>query len=246
MRITISGNKASPRAKLRKRALEDMQSRTIPAGRFGEWLQQMRRSLRDDGGTDVPCGDCVGCCVSAYYIPLRTGDRQALPHIPQEFVITVNGQPSGHTMMGYRADGSCPMLHDKLCSIYEQRPQTCRDYDCRIFAAAGIAAGGEDKSVINERVSAWRFTYGDESERQAHEAVAAAARFIQNNGAHFPGGRAPTASTGIAVLAIKSYAVFLDADLTGKSPTDIARAIVQASGEFDAEAPLATRARAGE
>ena len=30
------------------------------------------------------------------------------------------------------------MLIDNQCSIYEHRPRTCRTYDCRVFAAAGL------------------------------------------------------------------------------------------------------------
>ncbi|MFA6001077.1 MAG: hypothetical protein WC828_03075 [Thermoleophilia bacterium] len=42
-------------------------------------------------------------------------------------------------------DGCCPMLIDGGCSIYEHRPLTCRIYDSRVFAAAGIVAGGDDR-----------------------------------------------------------------------------------------------------
>ena len=30
-----------------------------------------------------------------------------------------------------RADGGCAMLVDGECSIYETRPQACRQFDCR-------------------------------------------------------------------------------------------------------------------
>lgn len=125
------------------------------------------------------------------------------------------------------------MLKAGNCSIYEQRPQTCRDYDCRIFAAAGIEAG-RGKSVINQRVREWRFSYPTEQDRRAHNAVLAAASFIQKKKSSFPGERAPTASTGIAVLAIKVYAVFLEADVQTKSDAEIATAIIDASRQFDA------------
>jgi uncharacterized protein len=126
------------------------------------------------------------------------------------------------------------MLTANRCTIYVDRPQTCRDYDCRIFAAAGIDAGGSDKHVINRRVRAWCFTYSTEEERLTHDAVRRAARFIQERKESFPGGRAPTAPTGIAVLAVKAYGVFLDPRLREKSDTQIAMAIVEASGAFDA------------
>ena len=192
----------------------------------------MRASLHGDAGTDVPCGDCVGCCVSSYYIPVRPQDWQARTSIPDEFLLTADGQPPGHYMMKYREDGTCPMLDHGQCSIYSQRPQTCRDYDCRIFAAAGLLPGGPEKRVINDRVTAWRFDYPEPADRIAHDAVLAAATFIREHRDAFPGGRAPTAPTGIAVLAVKSYRVFLEPRLPGAA--DIAQAIIAESRRFDA------------
>jgi len=209
-------------------------SRTVAAGTFLVWLEQARAALRGDAGSDVPCGDCVGCCVSSYFIPIRPQDTAALANIPDEVLVVAPGQPAGHKMMGYREDGTCPMLSAGRCSIYLHRPQTCRDYDCRIFAAAGIDAGGPDKSVINNRVRSWRFAYATAADREAHEAVQAAATFIRKHRADFPGGRAPTAPTGIAVLAVKTYRVFLDPELGTRSPTSIAMSIIKASGAFDA------------
>lgn len=140
----------------------------------------------------------------------------------------------GQRMMGYRENGHCPMLSEGKCTIYAHRPQTCRDYDCRVFAAAGIDAGGPDKSVINERVRSWEFSYPSEDDRRAHEAVKSAATFIQKNRESFPGGRAPTAPTGIAVLALKAYPVFLEANAERQPDVEIASAIVEASRAFDA------------
>lgn len=209
------------------------QSSHIDAGLFGDWLVQMRASLRGDAGTVVPCGDCRGCCVSSYYIPVRPQDIEARARIPEQYLIAPAGQPPGHLMMKYLEDGTCPMLRQGNCSIYEHRPQTCRDYDCRIFAAAGIEAGGADKPVINRRVSEWRFRYASAADRQMHAAVTAAAAFIRQRRDAFPGGRSPTAPTGIAVLAIKAYAVFLDPQVSQREPGDIARAIIAESRRFD-------------
>jgi uncharacterized protein len=209
-------------------------SEQVAAGAFGQWLSEMRAALRGEGGTDVPCGDCVGCCVSSYYIPVRSQDKDAIAAIPADQLIHAPGQPSGHFMMGYREDGTCPMLNCGKCSIYHARPQTCRDYDCRIFAAAGIDAGSSDKDVINHRVRSWRFTYESADEEKSHEAIRTAATFIQTNAASFPGKRAPTAPTGIAVLAVKSYAIFLSGTWAERPAAEVAAAIVDASGKFDA------------
>jgi Fe-S-cluster containining protein len=206
---------------------------TVPAGSFLQWLSQMRPSLLSDAGSDVPCGTCVGCCVSAYHIPIRPQDARARASIPREFLVTAPGQPADHAMMKYLDDGTCPMLSAGRCTIYDRRPQTCRDYDCRIFAAAGIDAG-PGKPVINKRVHEWRFDYPTRADREAHDAVLTAATFIREKRSAFPGGRAPTAPTGIAVLAIKAYQVFLSADVASKTDEQIAREIIQASREFEA------------
>jgi uncharacterized protein len=208
--------------------------KVIAAGSFSVWLTQFRASLRGDDGSDVPCGDCVGCCVSSYFIPVRPSDRGAIARIPAELLVHSPGAPSGHAMMGYLDDGKCPMLNAGQCSIYADRPQTCRDYDCRIFAAAGIDAGGPDKHVINRRVHEWRFEYASLADELAHDAIRRTAQFVQQRKSSFPGGRAPTAPTGVAVLAIKAYGVFLDENVHAKSDTEIALAIIAASGAFDA------------
>ncbi len=134
--------------------------------------------------------------------------------------------------MAARADGTCPMLCNNECTIYQSRPQTCRDYDCRVFAAAGLAAGGADKVVINRRVREWRFSYPAESDRRAHAAVKAAAAFIAAKRSSFPGQRVPTGPTGIAVLACETYAVFLEPGIEERPDTEVARLILATSREF--------------
>lgn len=203
----------------------------IAAGAFSAWLSQARESLRGNGGMEVACGDCVGCCTSSYSVQLRPEDHRALARIPVELLFNPPGFPSGHMTMASLPNGACPMLDAGKCSIYDVRPQTCLDYDCRIFAAAGIEAGA-GKTVINQRVREWRFDYPTDEDRLAHEAVRSAAAFIKERSDSFPG-RVPSAPMGVAVLAIKAYEVFLDANVAAKSDREIARAIVDDSRKFD-------------
>ncbi len=130
------------------------------------------------------------------------------------------------------------MLSCGQCTIYAQRPQTCRDYDCRVFTAAGMEAGGADKAVINRRVREWRFQFSLEQDRQAHEAIKAAAHFIRDRPRAFRTGHRAANPLGIAALALRVYPVFLPPgppDL----PADIARAIVAAGRDVRARrAPL--------
>ena len=101
---------------------------------------------------DVACGNCVGCCTSSYYIKVRAKESRALAAIDPRH-LEPEPTAAGDRIMGFAANGHCHMFVNGGCSIYADRPETCRAYDCRVFAAAGIPAGGDDKSVINERVA---------------------------------------------------------------------------------------------
>ncbi len=206
---------------------------SVAAGPFGAWLARARAALRGEAGNDVPCGDCVGCCTSSYYIPLRPRDVAVLEQVPAAFLARSQNRPESHWLMGYRPDGHCPMFAGQGCSVYAMRPQTCRDYDCRVFAAAGIDAGNSDKETINRRVRAWVFTYTNDAEREAHAAVRQAALFIHANRDLFPGGFVPATAMGVAVLAIKVYSVFLTVSSEIEPSARIARAIIDASDAFD-------------
>jgi len=209
---------------------------TIDAGDFDAWLEGMIASLRGEAGSEVPCGSCVGCCVSSYHVPLRPVDRVARARVPASALVEAPGLPAGHAMMGYGPDGHCPLFDGSGCTIYRDRPQACRDYDCRIFAAAGLVAGGEEKRVINERVRAWRFSHAGSDSRRRHEAIRAAAAFIRDRWQAFPGLCAPTAPTGIAVLALKSHGVFLDPFHERLTDEERAHAILRAARDFDRRA----------
>lgn len=204
----------------------------VAAGPFSVWLRNMRRSLKGNEGMDVPCGDCVGCCVSGYSLQLRPEDHQAAARIPATFIVSAAGFAKGNLTVRALENGLCPMLDDGKCSIYSVRPQTCLDYDCRIFAAAGIDAGGEDKVVINKRVREWRFSYPVRSDELEHAAVRAAAAFIRDYRDSFTV-RVPAGPMGIAVFAIKAYEVFLDPAIGAKSEIEVARAMLDAARRFD-------------
>jgi len=204
----------------------------IDAGDFGAWLTQARAVLQGSAGAKVPCGDCTGCCTSSYSIEVRPHDAAALERIPATALFRSLASAAGNWTMRPNADGTCPMLSCDQCSIYAQRPQTCLDYDCRVFAAAGIEAGGTDKEVINRRVREWRFQFATDEDRRAHEAIKAAAAFIRATRAHFPPGTAPANPLGVAALALRVYAVFL-APGPAQNAADTVRAVLAAGAAFD-------------
>ena len=201
----------------------------LSAGNFSEWLRDMRAALASRGGMNVACGDCRGCCVSSYYVKVRANETAALARIgAANLEAGPPGDPEAR-LMGYQANGHCLMLRDGNCSIYSDRPETCRSYDCRVFTAAGMNAG-PDKPVINQRVARWRFDYPGESDLAEHRAVTAAANYLRQHPVRFPGGHVPSRPSEVAVLAVKAYTVFLDPPA---SDAGISAAITQTVREFD-------------
>lgn len=202
---------------------------SLPAGKFSDWLRAMRSALAGGKGMDVACGDCVGCCTSSYLIKVRAHETETLRHVRDEHLAPAPGAGNGAVYLSFDEHGACPMFDGRGCSIYSSRPETCRTYDCRVFAAAGLQAG-KDKPVINDRIARWAFEYPTDADAREQNAVTAAANFLRQHPVQFPGGRIPSRANEIAVLAVKTYQVFLD-----PPPTDseIAAAIVDVSREFD-------------
>jgi uncharacterized protein len=201
----------------------------LPAGNFSEWLHAMRKALAGTEGMEVACGDCRGCCTSSYFIKIRPHEVETRRLIGEDCLEPAPRAPPGTMLMGYDEKGHCAMFRDGGCSIYQHRPDTCRTYDCRVFAAAGNSPGDE-KPVISERVARWRFEYPTEGDRTEHRAVTATANFIRRYPIQFPGGRIPSRPSEVAVLAVKAYQVFLHAPETD---AQIAAAIVGACRSFD-------------
>jgi Fe-S-cluster containining protein len=70
-------------------------------------------------------------------VELRAGDW-----VPEEFLV----EHGGARCMGQRGNGACVALDPKtnLCTIYEIRPQTCRDFNrggtlCRQILGRSLA-----------------------------------------------------------------------------------------------------------
>ena len=78
-----------------------------------------------------PCAGCGRCC--HLVVELRSGDRVA-----EKLVV----EHDGVRCMDQRGNGACVALDPatQLCTIYETRPQTCRDFArgeslCRMMLA---------------------------------------------------------------------------------------------------------------
>jgi Fe-S-cluster containining protein len=221
--------------KKKTRSVASAEPADHPAGDFSQWLRITEASLQTgNGGADVPCGACRGCCRSSMFIHIRPEETRTIQMIPRALLFPAPGLPKGHVLMGYDDKGQCPMLVDNQCSIYEDRPQTCRDYDCRVFAATGIAVDRQSQPEIAQRVRDWVFTYENEESRAEHAMVKEAAAFLKNNSDLFPPGSLPGYPVQLAALAVNIYGLFsrLRAnsrnDVSGASDAAIAQAILNA------------------
>jgi uncharacterized protein len=209
----------------------------LPAGRFSSWLADLRAALIEGRGSDVPCGGCTACCTSSYFVHIESGESRTLARIVPELVFAAPGAP-GRRLLGYDRRGRCPLLTaGETCSIYDDRPLTCRVYDCRVFAAAGISA---DREAITRRARRWRFDCPTADDRDRLAAVRAAARFLTERAECFPGGAVPDDPAQLALLAIKTYPVFLAGGEGSARPLGaaawpaVAAAVVGANEAFEA------------
>ena len=172
---------------------------TLEAGPFGPWLRAIRAAIAGTDDADVPCGSCTACCESSQFVHVAPDEHEALAAIPSELLFPAPGDAGGH-LLGYDEHGRCPMLADGACSIYAQRPRTCRTYDCRVFPATDLVP--DDKPLIAATAVRWRFSHPTDADRQAHEAVRATAAALADDASGLPPEARPRTATHLAVAAV--------------------------------------------
>ena len=182
----------------------------------------------------MPCGDCTACCRSSYFIDIGPEETGTLARIPKELQFPAPGKPGGNVVLGFDEHGCCPMLVDAKCSIYAHRPLTCRSYDCRIFAATGIALTEDDKALVTQHTQRWRFSYPSKRDRDQHAALKTAAMFLHEHPECLRGEEADN-STELALRAMEIYDVFLTDHGKSSPPTDgeVVNAVMRAKQKFD-------------
>ena len=186
----------------------------LPVGSFGAWLGDMTAALRGERDADVPCGTCTACCTASQFVHIGPEETDALAVVPAELQFPAPGLPQGHVIMGYDERGHCPMLVDGACSIYEHRPRTCRTYDCRILAAAGVDVAPDGQPEIARQAARWRFDTSAEDDAVLHDAVRAAAAYVTAHRADLAHDVAPSNATQLAVVAVSVHDAFVDASGT--------------------------------
>ena len=197
----------------------------LAAGDFSSWMTEVRGAMRGDRASDVACDGCTACCTSSQFVHIGPDETDALARIPTDLLFAAPRLPRGHVLMGYDERGHCPMLVDGGCSIYEDRPRTCRTYDCRVFPAAGVEAdadGDGTKVAIARRARRWRFGHPASLDRDQHAAVRAAATYLRVHGDLLPPEAVPATPTQLAVLAVEVHDAFLRRDGRGGPTTVVA------------------------
>ena len=197
----------------------------LDAGDFSTWLADTLAAQRGATPPEVPCGPCTSCCKASQFVHVERDEKAALAAIPRELLFAAPGRRDGALLMGFDEQGHCPMLKDNACSIYAARPRTCRDFDCRVFAAADVRA---EKPGIDAQIARWTFSVTDPEARAKQAAVRAAARFIRDRADAFVMG-APRAPTAIALVALRTHGVFIDAP--DRSDAETALAIMRRNSE---------------
>jgi len=181
----------------------------LPAGDFAVWLAGLDAAIRGDTDSDVPCDGCTACCTASQFVHIAPSETDTLARIPRQLLFPAPGAPAGHVLLGYDERGHCPMLIDNRCSIYEDRPRTCRTYDCRVFPATGVDV---DKPGVAARTDRWRFTHPTVLDQVRHDACVAAANYLREHRGELPDGAVPGNPTQLAVLAVEVHDAFRGGD----------------------------------
>lgn len=197
---------------------------TKDAGEFSDWVNSFIETMKGESPGDVPCGDCVGCCTSSKFILVRPSDSEAKSAIPKELLFKAPGLPKGFELMGYDEQGHCPMFMNGKCSIYESRPETCRQYDCRVLAATG-ADVKDESAVIAERVNSWQFSFRDSSSAGMEKAIKRSMAFLKEYPGRFPDGYIPRSDSQLAALAIRVHKEFSESTCSTEAVDELIKEI---------------------
>jgi Fe-S-cluster containining protein len=210
----------------------------LPAGSFSAWLRALRSARQEQRDVDVPCGECTACCRSSLFIHIAPEERETLARIDPALLFPAPGAPPGHVLMGYDRHGRCPQLSTSGCTIYEHRPRTCRDFDCRTVAATAIALD-QAQHAIAEQARRWRFDPPAPEDEEQQAAVRAAGAFLVERGPDLLPEALPAHPLQLAMLALRVHEVFLALHgSTGDArppDTELARAILAAMARHTAD-----------
>lgn len=187
--------------------MPDERSDRLDAGRLGEWAAATVAVAAGRGDADVACGTCTACCRAGWFVHVAPDEVRALRRIPAALRFPAPGRPAGHVVVPHDEHGRCPMLTDAGCSIYDDRPRTCRAFDCRVFTATGLRPDGPLAADVAVRADRWRFDTSGDDDRRRWVAIRAAVERLSGR-IDRPG--------DLAAAAVQVHERFLD----GAEPSD--------------------------
>ncbi|RWX43655.1 putative zinc- or iron-chelating domain-containing protein, partial [Candidatus Electrothrix aarhusensis] len=102
---------------------------------------------------DVPCGSCNICCRSGYNIYVDSEETKRFPE-------AILDKEEDRLMLPFAEDGkTCSKLVNEKCSIYSERPKTCRAYDCRgMFFTGLIPSPEKDQQELEDLLAHRMYT----------------------------------------------------------------------------------------
>lgn len=81
----------------------------------------------------VPCGTCTECCRHREKVPLTDQDDVALYEGNTQWIHFRSDPPHiERLVLQHKKNGECIYLGEQGCTIYADRPQICRRFDCRV------------------------------------------------------------------------------------------------------------------
>lgn len=84
---------------------------------------------------DVPCGECTRCCetLAPYLTPeeISSGKYPLSFTAPDDALRNFDSEAGPVVTIYRKPTGGCGMFVNGKCSIYEDRPKSCRQFDCR-------------------------------------------------------------------------------------------------------------------
>lgn len=125
------------------------------------WLRKLKQQHSRGGSiaADVPCGDCNACCheTSVFLEPDEVDKYRNVEEVGE------GGR--SRPRLERNEDQSCVYLDDEgACSIYENRPRLCRNFDCRPLAFCGIRV--EHKEKLNQGLDHWDLSPRSSEDRE--------------------------------------------------------------------------------
>jgi Fe-S-cluster containining protein len=99
--------------------------------------------LDELGLAPVECGTCQKCCHQDVLITSQELEERGYDHY--------RSNSRGQLYLERKEDGSCIYLCESGCSIYAQRPNMCRAFDCRLLAAL-VEANPVIEAMVQQEV----------------------------------------------------------------------------------------------